>query len=202
MQACLGAARPARGLLLPASAGFESPVWHGIPRARRHRRLFEVAEVDLAHLHGQRRWRDIGGFGGGELEQPRGHGGAPSGLYRAAQWAGLSSCEYRAAQSRQARPEEAQEHLGAGAELLRCQGGTSTLSVLWLTMMRSPLAAPFSLRSADTPRASITRWKRAWSGSGLGLGVRVRVVARLYTPGAPITPTLRRSASQSRAVVI
>jgi hypothetical protein len=130
VQACLGAARPARGLLLPASAGFESPVWHGVPRARRHRRLFEVAEVDLAHLHGQRRWRDIGGFGGGELEQPRGHGGAPSGLYRAAQWAGLSSCEYRAAQSRQARPEEAQEHLGAGADLLRCQGGTSTLSVL------------------------------------------------------------------------
>ena len=50
-------------------------------------------------------WRanggDIGGLGGGSLEHPR--------PWLGAQWAGLSLWECRAAQSRQARPEEAQE---------------------------------------------------------------------------------------------
>ena len=44
---------------------------------------------------------EIGGFGGGYLEHPR--------QWLGAQWASLLPWECRAAQSHQARPEEAQE---------------------------------------------------------------------------------------------
>ena len=44
---------------------------------------------------------EIGGFGGGWLEQSR--------QWLGAQWAGLFPWECRAAQSRRERPEEAQE---------------------------------------------------------------------------------------------
>ncbi len=63
---------------------------------------------------------DVGGFGGGSLEQPR--------QWLGAWWAGLSPWECRAAQSRQARPEEAHEpswgtaKAGALTMLLRVGG--------------------------------------------------------------------------------
>ena len=65
----------------------------------------------------------IGGFGGGWLEQPR--------HWLGAQWAGLSSWECRAAQSRRARPEEAQEQSwgtakGGTLSQLLCGSGRST----------------------------------------------------------------------------
>ena len=65
---------------------------------------------------------EISGFGGGWLEHPR--------RWRSAQWRGLFPWEPLAAQSRQARPEEAQELTSGTAK-----GGALTVPAGRLSMI-------------------------------------------------------------------
>ena len=83
----------------------------------------------------------IGGFGGGWLKHLRRRLGA--------QWPGLLPCVSRAAQSRQARPEEVQEPCWGAA-----QAGTSTLLPCRRGLARAPrprAARAESRRSAVAP---------------------------------------------------